>query len=114
MEKAKFKCVQYQESRTITAQGTYKSIKHYLKDGFFVKEDRNGYWVLIKPATVNVTIEGIKTGITETFNMKADIVNYFGKCRISYKLVESFLKECKDGKITFKISEDGRNYSFNG
>ena len=54
MEKATFVNGTYNESQRIEHQGTRASIKKYLNEGYYIKEDRNGYWVLVKPASLTV------------------------------------------------------------
>lgn len=109
MEKATFVNAVYNESNTITHQGTRASINTYLNNGYYIKEDRNGFWVLAKPASVMVILKN-SDGETHQFNMKTDITEYYGKTRISYNLFVRFSKDAKSGKIKFYM-EDG-SYSF--
>ncbi len=108
MEKVTNVTINYEKSDTIEIQGKREKIEKYLKKGYSVKEERNGYWVLIKKAEVWVTLSN--TYCTGKFNMKADILDYYGKQKISTNLVEKFQKDVNDGKITFTMDKDGATY----
>lgn len=108
MEKVTNVVVEYEPSDTIEVQGKRDKIEKYLKRGYSVKEERNGYWVLIKKAKVWVTLTN--SHCTETFNMKADILDYYGKQKISTNLVAKFQKDVNDGIITFAMDKEGTSY----
>lgn len=105
MQKANVICLNYEESDNISYQGNRRQIQRYLDKGYYVKEERNGYWVLIKPAAVRVVLES-EDGHRASFNIKQDILDYYGKVRISPKLVEKFTKECNNGKIHFYMEDN--------
>ena len=109
MEKATFVNAIYNESDTIEHQGNRSSINKYLNKGYYIKEDRNGYWVLVKPASVIVTLKD-SDGDFHSFNMKSDILDYYDRTRISQNLVTRFIEAATSGKIQFYM-EDG-SYSF--
>ncbi|MBZ4667310.1 MAG: hypothetical protein JG775_462 [Defluviitaleaceae bacterium] len=69
--------VEYEHSDTIEMQGKRDAITKYLKKGYYIKEERNGYWVLVKPSRVMVTVESSEG--TQSMNMKQDIIDYYGK-----------------------------------
>ena len=46
MEKAENISIQYVASDSIQMQGKKQDINPYLKTGYHIKEERNGYWVL--------------------------------------------------------------------
>lgn len=106
MEKATFVNAFYNDSSTITCQGNRSSINKYLKEGYYVKEERNGYWVLVKPASVRVTLKNSENEVSG-FNMKQDILDYYNKTRISYKLFTQFSKDASSGKIQFYMDDNG-------
>ncbi len=108
MEKVTNVAIAYEPSDTIEVQGKREKIEKYLKKGYSVKEERNGYWVLIKKVKVWVTLSN--TYCTRTFNMKTDILDYYGKQKISTNLVGKFQKAVNDGKITFTMDKDGTTY----
>lgn len=109
--KVNFLNLTYQDSNTIEHQGNRASIDRYLKDGYYIKERRNGYWVLVKPAKVWVTIGN--DSVRRTFNMKEDICNYYGRERISQKLIKTFEEDSISGKIKFTLNSEDDSYSFN-
>lgn len=97
----------YEKGETITHQGNWSSIQPYLKCGFYVKEDRNGFWVLVKPVSVPVTLTNSE-GKTFCYNMKQDIIDHFGKTRISRAQYDAFCKAVKTGEAIIYMDEDGR------
>jgi len=105
MQRADVVYVNYECSDTITCQGTRNSIRSYLDKGYYVKVKRNGYWVLVRPATVTVLLEN-EDGETQRFNIKNEILEYYGKKQISQSLVERFEQECQDGTIKFYFQGD--------
>lgn len=108
MEKTKIISIEYEPSDTIERQGKRKDIDKYLKNGYYIKEDRNGYWVLVKAASLMVTLTN--SSCTRTFNMKAEVCDYYGKTRISQSLVDRFRKDIDNGTITIDMDLEG-NYS---
>lgn len=108
MEKSKVISIMYEESETIQTQGKRKDIQRYINNGYYIKEDRNGYWVLTKPVRVNVTLNN--SFGTRIINLKEDICEYYGRKRISKSLVNKFETDVKYGKISIYLDEVG-NYS---
>ncbi|MDF2502335.1 MAG: hypothetical protein K0Q77_3049 [Anaerosporomusa subterranea] len=99
------KTIEYERSNTIEAQGTRQAIGRYLKEGYLVKEERNGYWILIKKSKVIVTVES-STG-TRSVNMKGDILDYYDKKKISEKQVEKFAQDIKKEKVAVCCDANG-------
>ncbi len=66
MQKVEHVIVNYIESDKIETQGKRQEIQKYLDNGYYVKEDRNGYWVLVRTAKVQVTLTNSYG--TKTFN----------------------------------------------
>lgn len=108
MKKATFVHASYEKYPSITHQGNRNSISKYLSDGYYVVEERNGFWILKKPSHVMVCLKDVN-GKKHTFDMKKDIINYYGKKIISAKLVETFSNDAYSGKINFYMDDDG-NY----
>lgn len=106
MEQATLVNAIYEESSTITHQGNRASIQPYLNKGYYIKEDRNGYWVLIKPASLTVVLKDAKN-IVHSFQMKEDAIQYYGKQRISRSLADKFISDAIDGKIKFYMDDTG-------
>ena len=109
MKKAKVVYITYNESDTITYQGKRANINKYLKQGYSIKEERNGFWVLIKPVTVIAMLEN-DDGEKAMFNIKEDILRYYNRKKISEALVQKFIDQYEDGKITFYMEDN--SYSF--
>ena len=108
MEQATFVQATFIESQSLTLQGNRNSIKKYLNNGYYIKENRNGFWVLVKPSAVLVLLKN-STG-QQQFNMKESILSHYAKQRMTYNLFERFNKEASAGIIKFCM-EDGC-YSF--
>ena len=111
MEKTTNIFVEYIASDSITMQGKRDKVEPYLKKGYYVKEERNGYWVLLKSAKVLVTLTNSYG--TVTFDMKKDILDYYRRKRISMPLLETFQHDIKDGKIIIKMDENCQYYTIN-
>lgn len=105
MEKATVTSVNYEKSDTIEKQGKYEDIEKYLNKGYYVKEERNGYWVLVKASRVDVTLSN--STITRTFNMKEDIRNHYNRTRVTEALANTFLKDVNSGKIAICMDSEG-------
>ncbi|MDF2877505.1 MAG: hypothetical protein K0S30_601 [Clostridia bacterium] len=97
--------VAYEPSDSIEIQGKRSDIEKYLNKGYYIKENRNGYWVLVKPAQLNVTLSN--SFCTRTFNMKTDVCMYYGKIRISQTLADKFRKDVANGTISLYMDEEG-------
>lgn len=108
MEKAIVLSIQYQPSDSIERQGKRSSIERYLKDGYHVKEYRNGYWVLVNPAKLYITLRNSYG--SNTFNIKEEVCNYYSKSRISNSLADRFEMDIKNEKIVMYMDSEG-NYS---
>jgi hypothetical protein len=107
MEKCSIIYVKYEPSDFIEIQGKRSSIEKYLKKGYYIKEERNGYWLLVKPAQVNVKVSN-SLG-TQTFNMKQDILDFYRRDKISEKLIDKFEEDIQKEKINIYMDAEG-NY----
>ena len=96
--------VRYESSSSIERQGNRLSIDRYLRQGYFIKVRRNGYWVLVKPAQVNVTAYCGENG-SFTHDMKNDILEKYGRSKISYDLVETFKNDFSNGSLSVEADE---------
>lgn len=108
MEKLNVSSTHYVESENRTVQGKRNEIDIYLKRGYHVKEERNGFWVLTKPAEVLVDITDAEEN--KTINMKQDVLDCYKKSRISKKVFNQFEKDIKDGKIRVKKDNETSRY----
>lgn len=106
MFKAEHIAVQYVPSDSIGHQGNKRSIDHYLRKGYYVKEQRNGFWLLIRPAKVMVTGYCGDNG-NYTHNMKDGILEYYGRARISQKLIGIFRQDFANGNLSVEVDETG-------
>ena len=104
MQKVECVFVNYFPSDKIETQGNRQEIQKYLDNGYYIKEDRNGYWVLVKTAKVQVTLTNSYG--TKTFDVKGDILSYYGRERITEKLVNQFQNDINNGKIIFEMSQN--------
>ena len=102
--KARLLSVTYEPSNSVEVQGSYEKAERYTRKGYYIKISRNGYYLLVKPVRVWVTV-GNKT-IEQTFNLKREICEHYEKTRISSKLLEKFQKEAEEGKILFELDSD--------
>lgn len=101
--------VLYEPSKTVEIQGKYEKTIRYQEQGYYIKEERNGYYVLVKPVKVWVTIGNDSE--ERTFNMKGDICEFYGRGRISIKLLERFQQDVANGRISFKLDSENNSYS---
>lgn len=102
MEIAKFVSAEYNESTAITHQGNRSSINKYLREGYYVREERSGNWLLVKPAKVIVCLKDLEGKIYH-FNIKKDILEHYGRKKISSNLFSRFEEEATEGKIKFYV-----------
>lgn len=108
MEKSIINSINYECSDTIEMQGKRESISKYLNRGYYIKEERNGYWVLVKPAHLYVTLTTIEATIT--LNMKEYVCEYYGRKRISKSLIEKFEKDIRNDNVNIYMDSHG-NYT---
>lgn len=98
--------IEYERSDTIEKQGPRDAITKYLKKGYYVKEARNGYWVLVRTSRVIITVKS--SAGTQDMNMKQEILNYYGKQRISEKLIGTFEQDIDNKKIVICLDANGQ------
>ena len=67
----------YIPSDTIKTQGKRQEIQEYLDNGYYIKENRNGYWVMVRTEKLQVTLTNSYG--TNTFNVKDAILRYYGR-----------------------------------
>ena len=109
MEKAIFLHAFYEKSDTITIQGNRASIECHLRDGYRKVDERNGFWILNRPARAMVYLADSK-GEQYLFNMKESILNHYSRKMISQKLLDRFSDDAKAGRISFYLDGDGNYY----
>jgi len=60
MEKVTNVEISYEPSDRIIKQGKRSDIEKYLRQCYFIKEDRNGFWVLVKSLKLLATLTNSK------------------------------------------------------
>ncbi|EMB48102.1 MULTISPECIES: hypothetical protein [Treponema] len=105
MTKVKIQSVQYEKSDTIEMQGTSADTKRYIRNGYFVKEERNGFWVLNKPSRVLAEILINNKPVLQ--NIKNEILNYYNRDRISQNLVQKFENDLVSGSVSLYSDSNG-------
>lgn len=104
MKKCKEINLRYVRSDKMEVQGSLERIKKICKrEGYEIKESRNGYWVLIKRAKVFITTERDVT----PQNIKGDILDHYGKQRISESLVKKFMQDINKEKVCVYLDDRG-------
>lgn len=104
MEKVTNVSVSYEASDRIVIQGKRADIEKYLRQGYSIQEDRNGFWVLMKPLRLLATLTNAYG--TNTFNVKGDVLDYYNRRRISEGLIKTFCDDVRSEKITFEMDEN--------
>lgn len=97
MLKTIVKAIDYENSDSIELQGTEEDVQKYFKKGYTVHIQRNGYWVLVKPSKVKVTLsKGKHTGV---FDMREDVLDLYTRQRVNKKLCQRFKEDVNAGKV---------------
>lgn len=87
---------EYIPSETIETRGKRNEIRSRYP-GYKVKVEKNGYWILTKTAKLEVTLRW-GNGRVETFNMRSEILDLYGKKKATERLLETFVKDVEKGK----------------
>lgn len=104
MERAKVEYFEYIESDKIETQGKRRDVMRRYPN-YRIKEERNGYFLLISSVKCNVTLSW-NDGM-ETYNMKEDILELYGRQRMSEALFKKFQKDIENGKYQIWIDDFG-------
>lgn len=96
----------YEASETIRVQGKSCDITPYKKQGYNIQYENNGNWVLTKPAQIRVIL---KKADGELFSVpaKMQVLEFYGKKRISEKMCETFMRDAQAGVIKIKFTQTG-------
>ena len=108
MAKTTVLAMNYENSDNIEIQGKREQIQEHINNGYYIQEQRKGYYLLVKSSKIIVTLSN--DDLTKTFNMKADILNYYEKQRLNETLFEKFKQDVEDGTISFTL-DSNENYS---
>lgn len=104
-ENCEVKSIEYKRSDTIEKQGPRDAITKYLKKRYYVKEARNRYLVLVRPSRVIITVKS--SAGTQDINMKQEILEYYGKQKISENLIGNFKQNIDNKKIVVCLDTNG-------
>jgi hypothetical protein len=96
--------VLFKKSDNKEEQGKREKIVKYLKQGYKIKEERNGYWLLTKKAECLVSISFDDE--TEVINLRRQILDFYSKDRLTQNLCDKFEKELKNGSIGVYLKDD--------
>lgn len=109
MEQTSILAIDYENSRNKTVQGKRREIREFLNEGYDIKSEHDGHWVLVKPPIVNVTLSS--DDVTKTFDMKEDVLKHYNRRRLNQNLVKKFEKDVNAGRIRISLDPNG-TYSF--
>ena len=98
MIRAKRISARYIKADKAQVQGDHRAIEPYLNKGYNIITSANGNWVLARNAKVYVTMEG-EDGSIYTYNMRMQILEFYGRVKISENLVNEFLRDFNENKI---------------
>ena len=104
MRIVKFITAVYEESESLEKQGTRQSVQKYLKQGFKIQSEHNGFFVLTKPVRVRVVVSD--DGKQFIRDMKGEILKYYDKLRMSQKLFETFMQDAQSNNIKFYFNRN--------
>ena len=97
--------VKFEESDSIEHQGNKRSIERFREKGYNIVSEKNGFYVLNKPAKV-ILVGGCGENGTYIHDAKDQILQYYGRRRISEKLVKEFKKDFDNGVISIEMDQD--------
>lgn len=105
MEELIFIQATFLEANSIKLQGTRKTIQKYLENGYYIKHNQCGFWLLVKPSAVIVTLRN-STG-QHLFNVKKQVIEYYERKRMTAELFDKFNSDATSGKIKFYTIDGG-------
>lgn len=109
MTKTIVKSIIYVNADTVEFEGTEQEVQKFLKKGYKIHSEQNGFLVLVKPAKINVTLS--KGVLTKNFDMSEEVLAFYSRKKTNPKLVERFKQDINTGKLKLVLeSED--EYSF--
>ena len=94
----------YVPSESFNVEGQYKDIFEYIQKGYDITKKFKNTWLVSKKAKPYVTLICESDDDQEekrvfTFNMKFQILKYYNRDKISYKLLEQLQRDFNAGKI---------------
>lgn len=106
---SKFISGTYKRSTILKIQGNRKKISEYLKVGYKIKTESNGFWILYKPTIMEMVFQ--EKDKTYVFDMKSEACEYLNKNRISKKTANVFIQAVKNGDIIIQICPETGTYT---
>lgn len=105
MEDITMKSIEYKPAETVTLQGPVDKSKQFVKKGRFETDKRSGNKILSKSAQAIVTL---RVGADEiTKDMKNEILDHYGRSKLTEKLADVFRKDVENGVIEFEKDPSG-------
>lgn len=105
MEEITMKSIEYKPAETVTLQGQVDKSKQFVKKGRFDTDKRSGNKILSKSAQALVTF---MVGDREiTTDMKNEILDHYGRSKLTEKLADAFRKDVENGLIEFEKDPSG-------
>lgn len=101
----KFISTTYEASRAIELYGNRSQIDKYLKQGYQIKEQRNGYWLLVKSVKIMVHVED--KGRVCSYDVKEQVLNHYGRTKFLCSIFEQFRKDAEKERIKFYKDSSG-------
>lgn len=101
----------YEKPQSLQLQGNWSYIRQFLRDGYHVTDERNGWWLLTKNSQVIVYLE-CTGGRCFTFKARANLLGWYGGTRLTQKLVDRFISDFYGKKIKICV-DDGNFYIIN-
>ena len=94
----------YENSQCIQHQGNRASVQPYLRNGFRVKEERSGWWLLTKCSQAVAYLE-CPDGQRFTFDARAKLLTWYGGNRLTQAMVNRFVNDFYKGKLKIYVDE---------
>ena len=104
MAKTTVVAMDYENSDSVVIREDKNEIQNYLNKGYCIKESHDDYFILVKSANIKVTLSNGK--IEQTFNMGKDIMEHYGRKRMSPDLLEKFKKDVEKNKILLTLNSE--------
>ena len=105
----KFINATYQKSETKKIQGKRSDMEKYEAQGYHIKQERQGNFILVKSVKIMASFEK-EDGRIMIRNIREDILWHYNKERCYKSLFDTFLNDAKEGRIKFYL-DDYDNFS---
>ena len=95
----------FERSESMRWQGSRASINSFLKDGYSVKMNKNGNWLLAKPAHAWFIFK-TPTGQDFRVDLRQQIMTHYGKQRFYEATYKRFVKDLTNGVVRVELDTD--------